>query len=238
MTDNVTATNLVQQVQQGWQELEARRKATGRQCGNCTLCCRLLGVDAPPVMSKPPNTNCQHCTPGRGCGIYDHRPTQCRTYHCLWLIDPTFDDAFYPAKSHFVISIVDDGRGGDGVAAIVEVDPHRPDSWLRTPYLERISQVALRLPSSTVRVGRRWFKLFSCEVAKHPELISVKWGAGDGGRVLPGHVGPNYIKTVAGDFEWLEIEPPAAFFDAWRITDEHEVEAAAKLFEAMQALST
>jgi hypothetical protein len=35
------------------EEIEALCKVTGRRCGACTLCCFVLGVDAPDL-TKPP----------------------------------------------------------------------------------------------------------------------------------------------------------------------------------------
>lgn len=57
-----------------------------RDCGDCKVCCKLLGVEAldPP---KPPGQWCTHCRPKdgtKGCAIYDHRPKQCADYLCLW----------------------------------------------------------------------------------------------------------------------------------------------------------
>ena len=38
----------------------------GRQCGTCTLCCKLLGIKE---INKPDWTWRTHCKPGRGCEI-------------------------------------------------------------------------------------------------------------------------------------------------------------------------
>jgi hypothetical protein len=50
-------------------------------CGSCTACCTVLGVKD---LRKDDYTKCQHECAG-GCGIYDSRPKECRTYECLWL---------------------------------------------------------------------------------------------------------------------------------------------------------
>jgi hypothetical protein len=204
----------LQQAQLGHQVIEDALKITGRRCGSCTLCCRLLGVDAPPTLSKPPNTKCPHCSPGRGCNIYEQRPAQCRVFFCLWLVNASLDDSFHPAKCHFVIYPVD--NGSDGAAVMVEVDPHRPDSWFRQPYWDVITQMAIVMPASTVRVGNRWYRLFPREVARHPERIAVMSHDGQIGRTIPGRVGPGYFKTDDGDYQWLEVEPPPRYLDAWR----------------------
>lgn len=53
-----------------------------RSCDGCTMCCRLLGVAE---LSKPAGTQCSHCLPGKGCGVYAVRPQTCRDFQCLWL---------------------------------------------------------------------------------------------------------------------------------------------------------
>lgn len=35
-------------------------------------------------LDKKSDTWCQHCEPGRGCKIYETRPTDCREFDCLW----------------------------------------------------------------------------------------------------------------------------------------------------------
>ncbi|MBO6949220.1 MAG: hypothetical protein JJ855_14650 [Rhodospirillales bacterium] len=54
-----------------------------RDCGDCTLCCKITRIDTPELQSLP-GTWCQHCTPGKGCGNYENRPKVCRTFVCLW----------------------------------------------------------------------------------------------------------------------------------------------------------
>ena len=58
----------------------------GRSCGECSLCCKLLRIEA---FNKPVGTWCSHCAPGRGgCTIYETRPTECRDFYCAWLTTP------------------------------------------------------------------------------------------------------------------------------------------------------
>src|SRR5262245_34979797 len=73
---------------------EILRAKTGRQCGDCSLCCKLLNIDE---LNKPANTWCQHCRPGKGgCSIYADRPPDCRTFACGWLTHPEFGDIWKP----------------------------------------------------------------------------------------------------------------------------------------------
>lgn len=56
--------------------------APGKNCGECTLCCKLLAVKE---FKKPIGIMCEHCSPDHGCTIYEDRPQRCRNFECLWL---------------------------------------------------------------------------------------------------------------------------------------------------------
>lgn len=60
-----------------------------RTCGNCTVCCTLIGVGA---LAKPPKQKCDNASKD-GCRIYEDRPDGCRTFSCLWLAVPQFGQA-------------------------------------------------------------------------------------------------------------------------------------------------
>jgi hypothetical protein len=55
-----------------------------RSCGSCTACCKTLPVDDP-QLTKPKNTWCANCKPGKGCSIYSSRPKACADFRCEWL---------------------------------------------------------------------------------------------------------------------------------------------------------
>ena len=57
-------------------------KVSGNECGTCTLCCKLVHVYE---IDKPMGKWCPHCSLGKGCQIYEARPTECKTWNCLWL---------------------------------------------------------------------------------------------------------------------------------------------------------
>jgi Fe-S-cluster containining protein len=40
------------------------------------------------------NKWCEFCDKGTGCKIYPTRPSECRTFNCLWLSDENFPDVF------------------------------------------------------------------------------------------------------------------------------------------------
>ena len=180
------------------EQLEARRKATGRQCGSCTMCCYILGVDAPPDVSKPPDVWCKHCKPSKGCAIYERRPMPCRHFYCQWLLDLSLDDLWYPARSKIVINLASNPDGSNA-GLVFEVDPRRPDHWLQHPYVQRISNLALLYRGTTVRVGNHWYMLV-------PRNTHITLGSGVA-KIIPGKIGPGYIQTAMGDFEWIEVVP-------------------------------
>jgi hypothetical protein len=202
------------------EELEVRRKAVGRQCGSCTMCCYILGVDAPPDLEKPPDTWCKHCKPGKGCTIYESRPSPCRRFHCQWLLDDSLDDAWYPLTSKIVINLACNADGSNP-CLVFEVDPRRPDRWLHHPYLEKISNIALLYRGTTVRVGQHWYRMIPRSAAENPNSIMVGMGSGIT-RIIPGKVAPSYLKSPLGDFKWIEVEPTAEAKQAWKAPERRE----------------
>ena len=79
-------------------------KGTGRRCGDCTLCCKLLPV---PLFEKAANERCLHQS-RKGCGIYSVRPWVCRTFACGWLADAECTGLLRPDRGHYVIDLTPD----------------------------------------------------------------------------------------------------------------------------------
>jgi len=52
-----------------------------RSCGSCTMCCYVFEV---PAVATRDYEWCRHCRVGVGCGIYETRPEDCRSFYCLW----------------------------------------------------------------------------------------------------------------------------------------------------------
>jgi len=73
---------------------------TGRECGDCTVCCTVPAIDDA-LIQKKSATTCRHCAPsgGGGCGIYETRPQVCRNFHCAWRHLSDMDDRWRPDKS-------------------------------------------------------------------------------------------------------------------------------------------
>jgi len=90
-----------------------------RPCSGCTLCCT-LAFDAP---DKPAGKPCEHCT-GKGCKIYDKRPTVCRRFVCLWSASSALHGSLRPDLCGAFFEPV---RGKP--IMMVNVDPARPRSW-------------------------------------------------------------------------------------------------------------
>lgn len=64
--------------------LNQSSSADRRQCGGCTLCCKLVGVESK-QLNKAAGVWCEHCNKAVGCDIYPDRPSPCRKFECLWL---------------------------------------------------------------------------------------------------------------------------------------------------------
>jgi hypothetical protein len=84
---------------------------SARQCGTCTLCCKIFAVES---LAKPAQTWCPHVQNEfpHGCGIYPTRPTTCRLFECLWLQTPPemLPDDLKPEKTHVVLTPTKDGK--------------------------------------------------------------------------------------------------------------------------------
>lgn len=111
-------------------------KGTGRECGACTLCCKLCPVPGAPL-HKPAGVKCKHQRAGKGCSIYASRPFACRSWACRWLCDSETAGMPRPDRCHYVIDIKDDyvemvqddgTRHKIGVIQ-VWVDPAFRDAW-------------------------------------------------------------------------------------------------------------
>jgi hypothetical protein len=122
-----------------------------RGCDGCTLCCKVLAVTA---LAKPLNTWCPHCKVGGGCGIYETRPPDCRTFHCGYLVMPHLGPEWKPAVSHLIIS-----SEGSYQRLTIHVDQARPDAWRRQPYYALIKEWSRKALSErkqvVIKVGQR-----------------------------------------------------------------------------------
>jgi hypothetical protein len=120
--------------------VERGKRMTGRSCGECTLCCKLLSI---PELHKPEAIWCAHCKPGLGCSIYQERPGSCRDFACKWLLDPGIGDIWYPRRSKMVLHQVLNEFGTPPVLMKVLVDRAYPTAWRQEPYYSEIKRMAL-----------------------------------------------------------------------------------------------
>jgi hypothetical protein len=105
-------------------------------------------------LAKPAGAWCAHCRPGHGCGIYETRPTECRTFVCRWLIDPGLADALRPDRIKVMLS-------GDELheGIVARCDPAYPLAWRNEPifgYLKRAARLFWAGERTvTVKAGQR-----------------------------------------------------------------------------------
>ena len=159
------------------QSHEAARIVPGRECGTCTLCCKLIAVND---LDKAPGVWCPHCLRGKGCGIYQTRPAECRTFFCHWMLEKGLTPEWRPERAKFALVT---SEGGHMTAF---VDPGFPGAWRNSPYFETLKRWSLE--------GAR---------ASPARLVSVRIGT-RGIVILPdreidiGTVGPNDAIQLEG----------------------------------------
>lgn len=108
-----------------------------RSCGECTLCCKLIAIAE---LGKTRGQWCQHCVKGKGCGIYESRPDECRAFNCGWLTTPSVGDEWKPIRSKMIFFHVLDG---DTSKLIFQVDPGSPLAWRNEPYYSQLKRMAV-----------------------------------------------------------------------------------------------
>lgn len=139
---------------------EGDRPAGGRQCGTCSLCCRLL-----PVLDlKVGFTKCPHSRHHAGgcCKIHATKPRACELWSCRWLVDPECNLP-RPDRAHYVIDVLPDEieatdrDGNKQTVPVIQVwiDPAWPEAHreprLRAWLAEQASQTGM---AAIVRSGK------------------------------------------------------------------------------------
>jgi hypothetical protein len=99
-------------------------------CGDCTACCKILGVKE---IAKPAGQWCPDCKIGYGCKVYHTRPESCRIFECDWLQESSFPADLRPDKCKVVITSTIDGEH-----PVLWVDPAYPDAWQKYPVKQYI----------------------------------------------------------------------------------------------------
>lgn len=153
-------------------------KGTGRVCGSCQLCCKLVPV---PDIAKPAGSRCQHQRTGKGCGIYADRPFACRSWGCRWLVDPEAAALPRPDRAHYVVDMLEDYvtmRPNDGGEATkipviqVWVDPAFPEAHRQPALRAYMLQMAERHRVATIL---RWSSTAALTVFPPPFSADGAW---------------------------------------------------------------
>lgn len=105
----------------------------GRSCGTCTLCCKVIAVVD---FDKQPGVWCPHCVRNRGCGIYETRPLDCRTFYCHWMVERGLGPEWKPERAKFALVTTK-----AGITAFVY--PGVPGAWRASPYFETLKRWAI-----------------------------------------------------------------------------------------------
>ena len=125
-----------------------------RECGDCTLCCKITKIDTP-EFKKVAGPWCEHCNLGKGCRIYDERFEVCRDFVCLWAAGKIPED-LKPNEVKAVLKMSNDGRN---IVALLDTgistDKVRPG--LRN-YLRRRAKEGVK--SALVPIGDKDHEIF------------------------------------------------------------------------------
>ena len=111
------------------------RVVAGRECGSCTLCCKVAAVEE---VNKPNGIWCPHCVAGKRCTIYQRRPPSCRSFYCQWMLEKGLGPEWKPERAKFALVKTEGGRR---LTALT--DPGFPTAWRRSPYYENLKRWAV-----------------------------------------------------------------------------------------------
>jgi hypothetical protein len=118
----------------GMSGLDANGLVIGRQCGTCSLCCKVFDInwlDKP----KPAGKWCHNCKPGKGCAIWQSVPQKCADYYCSWRRMQQLDDSWRPDRCGFIIS-----RTASHLPYEIIPEQGRPNSWRVEPYYSKLKR--------------------------------------------------------------------------------------------------
>lgn len=141
-----------------------------RECGSCTLCCKLLPVKE---LRKPANTRCNYQR-HTGCRIYKNRPLSCRFWSCRWLTNHEGQAALLPRPDHvhYVIDMIADKiliqdnetkEAIEGDVLQIWVDPAHPDAHQEKHLRDYLQMMAIEtgMPALIRNGSRSAFILFA-----------------------------------------------------------------------------
>lgn len=96
--------------------------AKTRECGDCSMCCKLPGIDHPEI-GKPAGKWCSKWDKNTQCAIYLNRPSLCREFNCLFVLHYNLPEKLRPSKCGVVMAMYKEN------VLIVYVENHRKDAW-------------------------------------------------------------------------------------------------------------
>lgn len=148
-------------------------KVGGRQCGSCSLCCKLLPVR---TLRKPANQKCRHSRhQATGCcKVYDdarRMPPECGQWSCRWLADQACDVS-RPDRVHYVIDVLPD---------YCEVKDPDQDEWIRIPLVQVWVDPAFPDAHEDPRL-RRWLEALARETG---QIALIRLNERDGFVLIP-----------------------------------------------------
>ena len=163
-----------------------------RQCGDCSLCCKVLKIAE---LNKPKDVWCQNFLAGTGCGIYADRPPSCRNFVCRWLADPSLGPEWKPNVCKMVLSVTPS-------LLVVHVDPSAVQPWRAEPYFSTLKRLAAQgVASGTVVVAMERHRA----IAIHADRVEDLGAMGPGTRISVSLVmtagGPRLQPRILGPHE-------------------------------------
>lgn len=175
-----------------------------RQCGECTLCCRLVPVRE---LDKPANTPCKHQR-RTGCRIH-HQPRKgfprsCELWSCAWLVGEP--DILRPDHAGWVVDCMPDLvrlRRNDDHAIIDEVTMLQV--WVR-PGVDPIEDPRLR------RLAEKY--------AAIGQGTLLRWGTERAVAIFPPQLSSDGQWHVIGDAQMVRGETRTGNYLLDRLTEE------------------
>jgi hypothetical protein len=113
-----------------------------KQCGDCSLCCKVLGIAE---LDKPKDAWCPNFVAGAGCRIYPDRPPSCRNFSCSWLTDATMGPEWKPSVCKMVLD-------AKPRMLAVHVDPAVSRPWRSEPYYSVLKRLSAQGMSRSIIV--------------------------------------------------------------------------------------
>lgn len=131
-------------------------------CGDCHACCIHLPISANEVCTnaKPAGVKCPHLA-DHGCQIYSRRPSACRQFQCVWVMETSWPMPWRPEQSG-LLCLREEIDNGVSAALVYEIEPDALTRPTTEPILARLAEstavVALvnGLGQRRLLRGREW----------------------------------------------------------------------------------